>query len=436
MLKGADVNAMKRLIMVPGQMDDVFCMKELKYLVKKFDEVHIFPYPGEKKSYEQIAHVYNVKYYIVKDFTLYSITRCFSPKLLRRIGFKNELKRIIDLKKGIINTLSCMVYVFLYINFALNAEREYRKINQVVAEDYLYGCWMSRGAFACSFLHQIYKNQIDKSNFAEIKNCVVKAHGYDLYEERRRVNYIPFRRYIYENMENMYFISQKGCDYYKKKYGWNPDKFHVCHLGTDKASINKSIRDKKAICIVSCSSAWKVKRLDIIIDVIANLDLEIQYVHLGDGPLFDKTKEYARKKLSGKKNITYVFLGRVDNYRIYEIYDKYDVDFFINMSDSEGLPVSIMEANAFGIPTICRDIGGNPEIVSEKNGLVVHFDDNVDEVAKKIEGFIKCRLEDINKYRLLSGGAQDVWYDSFNASQNYSLFADEMISYEKRNIEG
>ena len=422
---------MKRLVMIPGQMDDVFCMKELKYIVKKFDEVHILTYPGNNKNYDRISEKYGVKYYVVKDFTLYSLTRCFSPRILSQVEFKREWKRIVGLKKGVINILKCLVYVFLYINFAINAQREYEKINRDEADDYLYGCWMSRGAFAVSYIHHNYKLKTDYNMRSVVKNCVVKAHGYDLYEERRRVNYIPFRHYIYENMENIYFISRKGREYYKEKYGWDDRKYHVCHLGTDKANITKDIKEKNTVCIVSCSSAWEVKRMDIIVDAIANIkDLNVRWVHLGDGPLFEEIKQYAEKKLSGNDNIEYTFLGRVDNSKIYEIYNEIDADFFINMSDSEGLPVSIMEANAFGIPTICRDIGGNPEIISDRNGIVLHYDDKKkDEFYSSINEFVHCRIDNELKYRRLSEGSFIVWNESFNAEKNYNEFVDEVLKY-------
>lgn len=422
---------MKRLIMIPGQMDDVFCMKELKYIVKKFDETYILTYPGDRQSYDKIAEKYSVKYSVIKDFTLYSLIRSISPSLLKKIGFDYELKRIISLKKGLVNILKCLVYVFLYINFAINANRIYEKINKDDSDDYLYGCWMSRGAFACSFLHYNYKSKEDKNSISIIRNCVVKAHGYDLYEERRRVNYIPFRKFIYENMDNMYFISQKGCDYYRNKYCWDDRKYHVCHLGTDKPDYRKVIKEKNSICIASCSSAWQVKRMDLIIDVISNLGLEIKYIHIGDGPLFDEIKEYAHKQLDSKPNVTYSFLGRIDNSKIYEIYDKYDVDFFINMSDSEGLPVSIMEANAYGIPIICRDVGGNPEIVSEENGIIVHYENNMETIIEEIRNTVICRLTDVERYRSMSDKAKSVWESSFNASKNYNMFADEMIALGK-----
>ncbi len=418
--------------MIPGQLNDVFCLKELKYIVNHFDEVYVYSYPGDKKSYARIAEQYGIKYEVIKDFTLYSILRSMSPSLLKGIGIGKEVKRILSLKGGVINTLKRFVYLMLYINFGINANREYEKIEKSDAVDYLYGCWMSRGAFACAFMHQQYKNAKDKEKRSSVENCVLKAHGYDLYEERRRVNYIPFRRYIYENMENMYFVSRKGCEYYKEKYGWDSQKYHVCHLGTDQPNYRKSIREKNEICIASCSSAWTVKRMDLIIDIISRLDANVRYVHIGDGPLLNEIKEYANRKLDGKSNVAYEFLGRIDNSRIYEVYDKYDADFFVNMSDSEGLPVSMMEASAFGLPIICRDVGGNPEIVSEDNGIVVHYENNIEEIAESINQLVACRLNDIEKYRKLSRHAQQVWEDEFNAPKNYNSFAEEIKSYTKR----
>lgn len=45
---------------------------------------------------------------------------------------------------------------------------------------------------------------------------------------------------------------------------------------------------------------------------------------------------------------------------------------FINVSSSEGLPVSIMEACSFGIPIIATNVGGTAEIVQAGvNGILL-----------------------------------------------------------------
>ena len=44
------------------------------------------------------------------------------------------------------------------------------------------------------------------------------------------------------------------------------------------------------------------------------------------------------------------------------------VDLFLTVSANEGIPVSIMEAQSFGIPVIATDVGGISEIVNNVNG--------------------------------------------------------------------
>jgi len=55
------------------------------------------------------------------------------------------------------------------------------------------------------------------------------------------------------------------------------------------------------------------------------------------------------------------------------------------VSETEGLPVSMMEAISFGIPILSTDVGGCKEIVTSETGILIKkdFDDN--EVAKMIE---------------------------------------------------
>lgn len=56
-----------------------------------------------------------------------------------------------------------------------------------------------------------------------------------------------------------------------------------------------------------------------------------------------------------------------------------DFDLFVNMSLSEGIPVSIMEAISFGIPIIATNVGGNAEIVNDETGVLIPV--NIDQAA-------------------------------------------------------
>jgi glycosyltransferase involved in cell wall biosynthesis len=64
------------------------------------------------------------------------------------------------------------------------------------------------------------------------------------------------------------------------------------------------------------------------------------------------------------------FLGRVAPERMPELYDAADV--FLNASDVDNMPLSIIEAYAAGLPVVTTDAGGIPYIVShEETGLLV-----------------------------------------------------------------
>ena len=69
-----------------------------------------------------------------------------------------------------------------------------------------------------------------------------------------------------------------------------------------------------------------------------------------------------RSSGTNKKNVAFEFLGNIDNQDVVNFYNDNEIDLFVNASDTEGLPVSIMEAFSFGIPVVCRDVGGCAEI--------------------------------------------------------------------------
>lgn len=62
-------------------------------------------------------------------------------------------------------------------------------------------------------------------------------------------------------------------------------------------------------------------------------------------------KAIASKLLGNIKNIRYIFKGQTKHEDISSYYQDNHVELFINSSDNEGIPVSLMEAMAVGIKT-------------------------------------------------------------------------------------
>ena len=98
---------------------------------------------------------------------------------------------------------------------------------------------------------------------------------------------------------------------------------------------------------------------------------------------------------------------------------------FINTSSAEGAPVSIMEAQSFGIPVIATDVGGVREVVAEGTGILLPVNFRINELASHIEQFIDMSLEDESAFR---NNALHNWEDNFNASSNYHGFITKLNS--------
>jgi glycosyltransferase involved in cell wall biosynthesis len=75
----------------------------------------------------------------------------------------------------------------------------------------------------------------------------------------------------------------------------------------------------------------------------------------------------------GLRNVT--FVGRVPQERVHELYDAADI--YLNSSDIDNMPGSLIEAFASGLPVVTTNAGGIPYIVThEETGLLVSLGDH------------------------------------------------------------
>jgi len=120
-------------------------------------------------------------------------------------------------------------------------------------------------------------------------------------------------------------------------------------------------------------------------------------------------------------NIHVEFSGSLPNKGVLNFYQQKHVDLFINVSASEGVPVSIMEVLSFGIPVLATDVGGTSEIVDNQVGELLKTDISANEIAKKITHLASQNLDELRK------NARIRWNDISNAETNYTEFV-EFIS--------
>ncbi len=273
------------------------------------------------------------------------------------------------------------------------------------------------------FEYQPYVALLLKKYF-ENPTMVARAHGYDLYEERNSDQYIPARKILLEEFDRVYLISEDGYSYLSEKYPYYRDKLEISRLGTTDYGITDCGNTDSVFRIVSCSNMVRIKRIDRIISVLSIIkSSNVEWIHFGSGEEEVTIKKLAKKLLGDK--IRFELKGRVDNNVILDYYKKNPVHLFINLSESEGIPVSIMEAMSFGIPCVATNVGGTSEIVEDwVNGRLVNSEGD-EFIAKIIDEVINMSPEKYNQYRT---AARNTWENKYCASDNYSSFVHEIMN--------
>lgn len=259
-----------------------------------------------------------------------------------------------------------------------------------------------------------------KKQFPRIQ-VVSRAHGFDLYEEDYYPPYIPYRQSSLEKIDALFMISNHGQDYLQKRF---PDLTHkavLSRLGIEDPGFVVQKAPNGIFTLVSCSHMVPLKRLHLQIDGISSFarkhpDTKIEWRHIGDGPLRQQLASYASKYLPPWVN--WSFIGSLPNKEVFKCYKDLQPDLFLLMSETEGLPVSLMEAQACGIPTIATNVGGVSEIVNEDNGVLLPDQPTPHDISQAIASLVLHpeRMSSAKKH------ARNSWNNLFNAPQNYRLF--------------
>ena len=151
------------------------------------------------------------------------------------------------------------------------------------------------------------------------------------------------------------------------------------------------------------------KRVHLIYESIQKITrFKIEWTHIGDGTEYNNLLKQVKRS---KNNVTVKLLGRLSHNDVMKYYKNNHIDAFINVSYTEGLPVSIMEAIAFNIPVIGTNVGGSSEIIVNETGVLLSSTPEIDEIINAIE-----------KIRTSNFKPKAFWKENFFAEKNYNEF--------------
>lgn len=247
---------------------------------------------------------------------------------------------------------------------------------------------------------------------------ISRTHGGDCFFDRA---FHPYRVQQLSELDFVFPISESGKQdllaHYSDAVPELEKKLIVARLGITKPTdrMNPENKTDKKI-VVSCSNVIPLKRLDLLVDALSGItEHRIHWVHFGDGSEMDAIRKLAAEKL--RDNVTADFRGFTPKQEILRYYAENPVDVFVNCSDAEGIPVSVMEAMAYGIPPVARDVGGTAELVDNTCGMLLRGNVDGEMLADAITHILNM---DKAPYRALQANAYDKYRRCFSAERNYT----------------
>lgn len=211
--------------------------------------------------------------------------------------------------------------------------------------------------------------------FSASKNISGQYGGYTF-------EYIP---YVMKYLKYVLTDNKNIIDFLTEMYGFDKEKFRFIYQPILKFKQRKFRENKEGIDILWASRIDYEKLPDVLEKITRESDDKMRF-HIFGGSVLDS--HFNIKKLSHFKNSRYY--GSYSN-GLKTIPDK-DYDVYLYTSAFDGMPNTVLEAIALGIPVVASNIGGIHEIITDKkSGLLVSDFNNHLEYLEKIKILMKKR---------------------------------------------
>ena len=401
----------------PYRNGETFFENEIDFLSSKFKKIIVFSVHGSKREKATRS---------VKDNVVVFPLSCTHNRLvhvLRGFFAKNNKFSTSHIKGK--KLLMAMYLKGKNVFIFKKCKKYLHKLILDSNEDYcVYSYWLTLGIAA--ILLRNYLSDLFKKEIRSISRC----HRYDIYNELMPLNYHPFQKEVISGLDSVYSCSEHGMDYLRAKYPELKQKISIARLSTNDHGIklydwNNS--NKKIFLTVS--GFRPVKRLDLFAKAFLNAaekNKNIYWHALGGGSEFENVK---RIVMNSNYSDRVTFFGNLSNNDVYCYYNNYNVFFFANVSSSEGVPVSIMEAISFGVPVIATKVGGNSEIVDKDNGFLLDESISIEKLSNVIDS---CASMDKQSYFTMRFNSRNKWDSLYNSHKNLEQWLSILVGNDNK----
>ena len=163
------------------------------------------------------------------------------------------------------------------------------------------------------------------------------------------------------------------------------NKIEIINNGVFIPEENTNIFTNDQINITIVSRLVSHKNIEKIIRAISDLNTSLINLNIiGDGPELNQLQNISLES-NNKDNI--IFHGKLNSDEINHIFLNSDI--YIQASNYEGLPHSLLEAMSYGIPVLCTPVGECKEILgNEDRGYILDLPVSKNNIKSKISEII------------------------------------------------
>lgn len=153
-----------------------------------------------------------------------------------------------------------------------------------------------------------------------------------------------------------------------EKYGYDNVTFIPNTIDiNDYEFINRNIGNIKMLWVRSFSKIYNPEQAIYVLDELLKRGFEAELTMIG--PEIDGSMSKA-KLLAKEKKLNITFTGKLSKNEWIKMSEEHNV--FINTTDFDNMPVSIIEAMALGLPIVSTNVGGMPYLIEHNlDGLLV-----------------------------------------------------------------
>ena len=193
------------------------------------------------------------------------------------------------------------------------------------------------------------------------------------------------------------------------------NKIEIINNGVFIPEENTNIFTNDQINVTIVSRLVSHKNIKKIIRAISDLNDPLIYLNIiGDGPELNQLQKISLES-NNKDNI--IFHGKLNRDDINHLFLKSDI--YIQASNYEGLPHSLLEAMSYGIPVLCTPVGECKEILgNEDRGYILDLPVSKNNITSKISEIIGEK----NNANKKAERGKDFINENYNLTNSFNLY--------------